>query len=71
MGGDLEYRITNSHVSGMGEVDPVPVDTKEAKTKLNLEDLVDKLAGIVVSFISFFVTLFPLETALINHIWLW
>ena len=44
MGGDVEYQ-TKSHVSAIGEVDPI--DVKEAKTKLNLEDQIHKLTGIV------------------------
>ena len=47
MGGHVEYQTTKSQVSAIGEVDPINAK-EEAKTKFNLEDLIDKLAGIVV-----------------------
>lgn len=48
MGGDVEYR-TKSHVSAISEVDPI--DVKEAKTKLNLEDQIHKLTGLKIVII--------------------
>lgn len=47
MGGNIEYQ-TKSHVSAIGEVDPI--DGKEATNKLNLDDLIEKLKGILFSY---------------------